>query len=203
MAHAIVATLLVVGTCRAADAPAAQAPDRLDALSIDAVQSYLEPKRNTIAVGTGISPFDPYYTGFSLNAGYTRYFANELAWEVLNGSYSFGVQKDLTSQLAAFGVTPARIEKLEYVVSSSLVLIPSYGKSVIFNRFIQQVRTALLLGPGLVKTSQTSSMAVIAGARLETLFSEVFALHIEARDYYMPSKSKNFFALNLGTGINF
>src|SRR5438270_10909477 len=98
--------LLCASVSSPAETESAPAPDRLDGVKIEALETFTSPKWNELSLGMGISPLDPYYTAFSLNGGYIRYFTPTLGWEVISGAYAFTVQKDLVSQLATFGVTP-------------------------------------------------------------------------------------------------
>jgi hypothetical protein len=43
----------------------------LDGVNLEAVETYAEPRSNEINLGVGIYPFDAYYYGLSLNAGFT------------------------------------------------------------------------------------------------------------------------------------
>jgi len=181
-----------------------EAPKNLDGVTVEAVETYRNPKSLELAAGAGIFPLDPYYMGFGLNGGLTYYLSTSFAWEIIGGSYAFSVQKDLTAQLAKdYGVNPDVIEKLEYTVSSNLVLIPSYGKSVIFRSFLQSFRTAFFAGGGLVKTSVSSFPAVSIGFRSDSYLTEAFSWRWEVRDYIAVKDGKNYLSINVGTTVSF
>ncbi len=193
--------LLILSTIsRAEEDP----PKNLDGITVEAVETYRNPRSLELAAGAGIYPLDPYYLGFGLSAGLTYYLSTSFAWEVLNASYAFSVQKDLTSQLAQdFGVNPQVIERLEYTVSSNLVLIPSYGKTVLFRSFLQNFRSSFLAGAGLVKTSISSFPCVTFGFRTDTYITDAFSWRMEVRDQIAVKNGKNFLSLSLGTTVSF
>ncbi len=197
----ILQSLLAVGPALADDA--AGNKDRLDGLEIEAFESYALPRRFEIAIGTSLYPLNAYYTGFGINGGVTFYFSNTFGWEILNASYAFTVDKALSSQLAEdFGVAPASIERLNYLASSSLVFVPTFGKTVLFGKYIQYFRTGLTLGATYVKTSQVSGPGVAFGARFDTYIGESFSWRLEVRDHFIPSGSKHFLSLGFGTAIH-
>ena len=177
---------------------------KLDGITVEAVETYRNPRQLEVAIGGGIYPLDPYYLGFSVNGSFCYYFSTSFAWEIVGGSYAFSVQKDLTSQLAdKFGVNPQVIEKLEYTADTSLVLVPTYGKSVLFKSFLQNFRTALLLGGGIVKTSLSSFPAVSLAFRNDTYISDAFSWRWEIRDYIAIKGGKHFLSLGLSTTVSF
>ncbi len=179
-------------------------PERLDAVKIQAVETFSNPRSHEISFGVGILPLDAYYFGFGVSGGYTYYLNQNIGWEVLNLGYVFSVQKDLTSQLAdKFGAKPETIEKLEYLVASSLVFTFAQGKSVLFGEYLQRVRSSLFIGPGFVKTSQASKVAANLGARFDTFIGDSLTWRLEVRDHVTLDTVKNYVAINLETQINF
>ncbi len=179
-------------------------PETLDGVEVDAVETYKNPRNLEVSVGAGLYPLDPYHLSFSLNGGFTYYFNSTWAWEVLSGSYAFSVRKSLTSQLAdSFGVNPQVIEKLEYAAATSIVLVPRYGKAVLFRSFLQHFRTSFILGGGIVKTTQQSLPAISVGARTDIYISDAFSWRLELRDLIALRGGKNFLAFGLGTTISF
>jgi outer membrane beta-barrel protein len=179
-------------------------PKTLDGVYIQAVETYINPRKHEIAFGVGMFPLDAYYNGFSGNIGYTHYLGNTLAWEVLNGSMVFSVQKDLTSQLAAkYGVNPERIEKLEYVASTGLVYTFTYGKSVLFKKILQYSRSGLIVGMGMVKTSVQSRIAAMLGLRFDGHINDTFSWRLEVRDNITVTGVNHFPSFSLGTGVYF
>lgn len=175
---------------------------RIDAVPIQALETYANPKNHGLALGAGIFPLDPYFFAFGIHASYTYFFNSSLAWEMIDGSYAFTVRKNLSSELAdKYNVRPETIERLEYVIASSLMVLPTYGKTVLFKSVLQNIRTGLLIGPGFYKTSLTSGPTVHLGAMFENYIDETFSWRLEIRDHIGLSDGKNFFSINLGTAV--
>jgi outer membrane beta-barrel protein len=178
-------------------------PKPLDGVTLEAVETYAEPRANEIGLGVGIYPFDAYYYGVSLNAGFTMHFSRNFAWEIINAQYFFGFQKDLTTELAdVYSVNPTSIPELNYIVSTNGLYSFSYGKSVLFEDFIRYFRDSFIYGLGAVKTTDSTSFAVNLGLKVEMFTTENFSWHFEARDSVAFS-GNNYLTFSLGTGLSF
>jgi hypothetical protein len=172
----------------------------LDGVNLEAVETYAEPRTNEIGLGVGIYPFDAYYYGLSLNAGFTMHFSRNFAWEIINAQYFFGFQKNLTTELAdVYSVNPTSIPELNYIVSTNGAYSFSYGKSVLFEDFIRYFRDSVLFGLGAVKTTDSTSFAINTGIKVEMFTTENFSWQFEARDSFAFS-GNNYL---LGTGLSF
>lgn len=180
-------------------------PRKLDGIKIKAVETYITPEKHEVAFGLGVYPFDPFYNGFSLSGGYTYTFSNALAWEALHASYTFSVEKDLTSELAEdFGVSPELIERLNFIFSTNAIYTPIYGKFVLLRNVIYYFRTSFLGGLGLVTTSFTAKFAVNLGVRFEILVKDSFSWRLDVRDAVaFKNGITNYVTFSLGTGIYF
>lgn len=180
-------------------------PRKLDGVTIEAVETYLNPKQDELGIGLGYLTSNPYYMGFAFNAGYTRYFNKSFAWEIINASYFFTVDRSLTNELAdSFGVEPQSIERAQFLVSSNIALVHTYGKMVFLNEYIRYFRSTVLLGFGLFNTSVTSKFATNVGLRLDAFISNSFSWRIEVRDAITFTDGlDNNIVVHLGTGINF
>jgi hypothetical protein len=178
-------------------------PKPLDGVNLEAVETYAEPRTNEIGLGVGIYPFDAYYYGLSLNAGFTMHFSRNFAWEIVNAQYFFGFQKNLTTELAdVYSVNPTTIPELNYIVSTNGAYSFSYGKSVLFEDFIRYYRDSALFGLGAVKTSDATSFAVNIGLKVEMFTTENFSWQFEARDSFAFT-GNNYLTFILGTGLSF
>jgi hypothetical protein len=175
----------------------------LDGVNLEAVETYAEPRTNEIELGVGIYPFDAYYYGLSLNAGFTMHFSRNFAWEIIHAQYFFGFQKNLTTELAdVYSVNPTTIPELNYIVSTNGEYSFSYGKSVLFEDFIRYFRDSVLYGLGAVKTTDTTSFAVNVGLKVEMFTTENFSWQFEARDS-LAFSGNNYLTFILGTGLSF
>jgi hypothetical protein len=203
-------TLWGLGALLLAAAPAASAatspdPGRLDGVTIEAVESYLNENHHDLALGVGLLPFNSYYNGFSLNGGYTYFFTKSVGWEVVGGSYVYTVKTDLSSELAEdYGVNPEKIERVKFLFSSSGVYSYSYGKVLLADEFIRYFRGQLLLGPGLVSTTERSAAAASVGTRFVFGVKNASSWYLEFRDLMtMTGKTEFYPAFNVGMGYGF
>lgn len=176
---------------------------RIDAVPIEAVQTYMNPKNLEVTSGIGFFPLDPYSFAFSLDAGVTLYFNTYLGWEIVHGSYATNIEKNLRAQLASLGVSPKVLELLHFTASSALVFVPAYGKSVLFQSVIQHSRTAFFIGPGIVQTSLTTNVTLCLGFRFESYLNDTFSYRFELRDNMSFKGGEHYLSVSLGVGAYF
>jgi hypothetical protein len=179
-------------------------PKPLDGVNLEAVETYAEPRTNEIGLGVGIYPFDAYYYGLSINAGYTYHINRNFAWEVVNAQYFFSFEKNLTTELAdLYSVNPTTISSLSYIISTNAVYSFSYGKSVLFEDFIRYWRSSVLFGMGVAETTGQNSIAGSLGLKFEMFTGENFSWKFEARDSLAFSGLNNYLTFVFGTGLSF
>lgn len=197
-----VAVVLRSDVLRASDVPAAAS--RIDGVPVEAVETFPNPKAHELSLGAGIYPFNPYYTGLTIGAGYTYHFSNTFGWEVIHGDQYFSVEKGLTAELAdKYQVNPQSIEAVRYTFSSDMVYVFANGKLAFLKDYIRYFRSALLLGPGLVNTTERSEVAANFGAFFEFFTGDTFAWKCEVRDSLPIGGIDNVLTVSLGTGIRF
>ena len=176
----------------------------LDGISIEAVETYRNPKTQQVDVGLALLPLDPYYNGFAIDLGYRRYFGKTFSWQIANLDYIYSVNKDLTSQLAEkYGVQPKRIERLQLLVSSNVEYVVAYGKFVFRKSYIRYFRSALAAGPAFAISTERSTVGLNLGFRFETFVNEDFSWTLQLRDVYAPSNIDNNLIITLGTTYAF
>lgn len=176
----------------------------LDGVPIEAVETYASPRANQLSIGMGYFPFNPYYNGLSLSAGYIHRFGQNFSWEILHADYIYAFQKGLTTELAdTYGVDPKSIETLKYMISTNMLYTFAYGKFVLFGDFIRYFRASVLLGGGLVQTSLQSGIGVNAGFRLDVYTSETFSWQFEFRNSTTVNTFDNNASFTLGPSVNF
>lgn len=176
---------------------------KMDGVTIEALETYINPRSHELSFNLGWYPWDPYYTGFGVSGGYSYYFNNKLAWEVVQATYTFSVEKALTAELAdEYAVNPESIDRLKYVVTSNILWTPVYGKFILGSNVIQYFRLSLISGVGFVSTSFNNKWAIDLGVRAEIHVNPNFSWRIEARNALaITSGVKNYVVLGLGTGI--
>ena len=162
----------------------------LDGIEIKAVEEYPTIKANEFTTGFTSLPFDPYYYGFGLNLGYTRYFNKDWGWQVVDAMMVFGTEKPLTNGLVQnYRVAPDTIEKIKFLASTNLKYVLSYGKSIFFDRYIRLTRTEAVAGVGALKTSEKTYLTVNLGVQLDFVMSENFSWKFEFINYYPLGKN--------------
>ena len=75
------------------------------------METFPSLKPHEISLGVGFFPFNAYYYGISIGAGYTYHMNDTVAWEIIHVDQYFSVDKGLTSELAdKYQVNPTTIE---------------------------------------------------------------------------------------------
>jgi hypothetical protein len=183
----------------------AQKPKLMDGVELEAVESYINPATHQVGLGVGLYPFDAYFYGMSLSAGYVYHASRNLAWEVLNAQFFTTFQKDLTTELAdRYSVSPKAIDALRFLFSSDLQYTFAYGKVAMIEEYIRYFRCSAMLGLGAVSTSiDGSSIAGLLGLKLEAFTGGSFSWTFEIRDSISVPDMRNYMTFTLGTGIGF
>ncbi|MBC7397398.1 MAG: hypothetical protein H7333_08140 [Bdellovibrionales bacterium] len=178
-------------------------PKRMDGVTLEAVETYVNPKTNEISLGIGVYPFDAYYYGLSVNAGYTYHIDRNFAWEVLNVQYYASFQKPLTTELAnIYSVNPKSITSLNYVFSSDIQYIFAYGKFTVLEEQIRYFRASAIGGLAAIKTSSNNTFAGLFGVKFQVFTRESFSWNVEFRDN-LAINGNNYLTFILGTGLSF
>lgn len=176
----------------------------IDGVPVEAVEEFPSQKSNELSFEAGIFPFNPYYYGLSIGAGYTYYFNNTFGWEVVHATQYFAVDSGLTSQLAdKYQVNPQSIQTVNFTASSDLVYAFAYGKFAFFKDYIRYFRADVLLGPGMASSNVATNLAVDFGIRVDFFTGETFVWKFEARDTLCFGGVGNILSFSLGTGIRF
>lgn len=184
----------------------ATVPKLMDGVQLEAVETYINPAQNQLGLGIGIYPFDPYFYGLSINAGYTHHWSRNLAWEVIHAQYFFPFQKDLATELAdRYQVAPQSIPKINFIISTDIQYAIAYGKMAMMEEHIRYFRISALGGVGGVKTSGETkfALAMLLGAKFETFTRDNFSWTFEIRDQLTIPGLDNYLTFILGTGISF
>jgi outer membrane beta-barrel protein len=177
----------------------------LDGVTIEALETYRNPKSSQLTFDLSMLPFNAYYTGFGIHGGYIWIFDKTWAWEVLNGSYVYSVEKGLTSELAQnYAVAPEKIERINFTAVSNIQYYHSYGKFILFKEYIRYFRSAFLLGGGGVLTNNQGYVAGLLGWKFEVYVNDTFSWKLEVRDMItLQNGVTNNVAFSLGTAYSF
>ena len=180
-------------------------PKPLDGVTIEAVESYPNPRNNEAGLGIGLYPFNPYYTATLINFNYLFNISRIMQWEILNANYAYTFDKGITTELAdRFGVNPKVIDRLQFMISSNVLFSHSNGKFVFRGDNIRYFRSSAITGLGLVNTSQRSNIVVNIGVRFEVFTGDTFAWRFDIRDSLAPTDSfTQYVSFTLGSAFSF
>lgn len=201
-AVAILLIFLPLGA-NAADQKFSEHP--MDGVVIEALETYRNPKPNSLEVGLGVWPLNPYFNGFSVDLGYNWIFDKTYAVE-MRGSYIYTVDKGLTSELAdSYGVDPqATIERPNFLIAADFKYTLAYGKFIFFKDRIRYFRSQILLGPAFVNTNKQSLFGGDVGWAVEAYVNEIFSWRLEIRDVIASiGSTTNNLELSVGMGYAF
>lgn len=177
----------------------------LDGVNIEALETYRNPKANSLEVALGVWPLNPYFNGFSVDLGYNWIFNKTYAAEV-RGSYIYTMDKGLTSELAdSYGVDPqATIERPSFLLAADLKYTIAYGKFIFFKDRIRYFRSQLLAGPAFINTNKQSLIGGDIGWAMEAYVNDLFSWRIELRDVIASiGSTTNNLELSVGMGYAF
>jgi len=179
-------------------------PRSLDGVYIEAVEDYPNRNLHEFSLGFGTYPFNPYYTGINIAAGYIYHFTPTLSWEILNASYFVNFDSDITSQLADnFSIRPGEINRIQYIVGTNGQYDFLNGKFVFLREFIRYFRTSVIGGIGAAKTSKDGRFAGNLGFKASIFTSNTFSWNFEVRETFTIPQPSNFITFNLTTSLSF
>jgi hypothetical protein len=179
-------------------------PRTLDGVTIEAVETYLNPKDSEFGIEVSWYPFNPYYNGLGIGVGYTVHFSRTFAWEILNANYVYTFDKGLTSELASkYNVEPRSIEKLQSAFGTNVYLTHSNGKLVFMRDFVRYFKSSISFGPAVFNTSERFQAAGSFGLRFEVFTTDTFSWKLDLRDAITIPSFDHFVTFTLGTGFSF
>lgn len=187
----------------AADQKFAERP--LDGVNIEALETYRNPKANSLDVGLGVWPLNPYFNAFSVDIGYNWIFDKTYAAQV-RGSYLYTVDKGLTSELAdSYNVDPqSTIERPNFIVSADFKYTIAYGKFIFFKDRIRYFRSQIFAGPAFVSSNKQALFGGDVGWSMEAYVNELFSWRLEIRDVVASiGSTTNNLELSVGMGYAF
>ncbi len=195
----LVVQLLALPHSQAAQSSFKEQP--LDGVTIEALETYPNPRTSSVDFGLGIWPLSPYYNSFSVDVAYNHLFNKSYTWEVLRGSYLYSIDKGLTSELADnYKVQPKSIERLNFMISTNLKCVLAYGKFIFFKEYIRYFRAHAVAGPALAITSDRSQIGADIGLGVETFVNEYFSWRLDLRDTLVTvGSTTNNLSIGLGT----
>lgn len=182
---------------------------------VSAIQNRVFHKSHELGFSFGYLPDDDFYEVFPIGIGYTYNFNENLAWEVAKGIYFLNQEKDLKGKLEEdFGVTPSEFYEPKYMIHSSFIIKPFYGKEAIWNQRIINHESYFLLGGGFVNYERQYSygdpttenaLSINFGFGTRYFISKNLCFNLEIRDVmaFKEEKTENNVYLGVTVGYRF
>lgn len=136
----------------------------------------------------GYLPDDAFTKAVTVGIGYTYYFTDFTAWEIVNANYAFqldtGLKKDLEQYLLQVQEDDLRLlDFVEYYATTSLVYTPMYNKNLLFNKSVVYGETSLVIGAGVAKFTEAGILPLISGGLIFKYFiSNSSSLKLDVRE---------------------
>jgi len=177
-----------LGLVMAANAPAAarSVEDELESGQIIAVEERPYRMVHEFAVHAGVLPTDAFYVGATLGGSYTLHLSDLWAWEAISFHYSANIDTDLEGELSTrFGVLPDPEPRMQYLLTSSAVFTPFFGKQAIFNSDVALQGVYLAFGAGLANLGGDDQDFFLpqlsAGPGVRFFFGQVVSTRLDIR----------------------
>jgi outer membrane beta-barrel protein len=182
---------------------------------VSAIQKRVFYKSHELGLPVGYIPDDDFYEVYPIGVSYTYNFNENWAWEVARGVYFLNQEKELKGKLETqFGVTPSAFSEPKYMIHSSLILKPFYGKEAIWNKGIINNESYFLLGGGVVnyerqysfgEASTENALSINLGYGSKYFITDTLCLNLEIRDMitFKDDKTENNIFVGFTVGFRF
>ncbi len=184
-----------------------------DQETVSVIQDRIYDRKHEINLNLGYIPDDDFYEMNPIGVGYTYHFNKHLAWEVGRAQFVSSYEKPLKQDLETeFSVTPEQFDRLTYMVHSTLLVKPTYGKDAVWDSTILNHESYLGLGAGIANYEREYSVgeptdetvfSVTAVMGRKYFLSKRFALNLEAKTYTNFKDVKTETHVYLGFGLSY
>ncbi len=187
--------------------------DALEQVAV--VQDRIYDRDHELGLVFGYIPDDDFHQSFPVGGNYIYHFNERYAWEVVRGQWSFNVDRGIKDQLANdYGVAPEEFDELQYLVHSSFMLKPTYGKDAIWNQGVINHEGYLSAGIGLAgyernysfgPSTTEAALSLVFGMGRKYFLSQRFSINLELRDcvVFKDEGTENNVYLGLGFAYRF
>jgi outer membrane beta-barrel protein len=155
--------------------------------------------------GTYLSS-DPFVKYIAGGLSYTHLFSDIIAWEVVNGSYTYAFYSGLTNDLITNqGISSSLFDSLQYYATTNIAISPIYTKNLLFNSKMVYSEFSIVAGGGIASFQYAGFQPVIdVGLVLRYFLSPTTSLKFDFRDYVFPSTNvANNLSLTIGYAFAF
>jgi len=189
----------------------AQAKNAFDKETVTVVQERIYDRTHEIAFNMGYVPDDDFYEEYPLSLSYTYHFNKNIAWEVGRFQYFLTRKKDLKDTLSGYDLAAVSFDKPLYMLHTSFVLKPTYGKDAVWDKNIINHEGFFSFGAGIAQyqreypvdteTSTETVLSLTLGAGRRYFVSKKFALITEIKTYTQFKDSTTETNIYMGLGI--
>jgi outer membrane beta-barrel protein len=189
---AITTVAIAVTAC-----PAARADD-IDTRPVETyvVQERLFRLGLEVNAGLGMLPLNAFSKGLMAEGSVAYHFTNLWSWEVVHGGYVIanidtGLQQQL---LDNFGVQPTELSRMDFLLSSNILITPFYGKLAGLNRSVNHIEIFFPIGIAVAHYQDPAAYqgGPDVGLGLRWFLGPHTSLRVDARDYLLTQSFKNF-----------
>jgi len=180
---------------------------------VSAIQKRIFHKSHELGLIAGYIPDDDFYEVLPVGVSYTYNFNENWAWEVARGVYFVNQEKDLKGKLEVeFGVTPSEFSEPKYMIHSSIMMKPFYGKESIWNKGIINKESYFLIGGGIVNyerqfsygdPSTENAISINLGYGSRYFITDTLSLNIEIRDLITFKEEETVNNIFIGCTVGF
>mgnify|MGYP006292045881 CR=1 FL=1 len=160
--------------------------DELESGQIIAVEDRPYRMVHEFSVHAGVLPTDAFYVGATLGGSYTLHLSELWAWEAVSFHYSANIDTNLESELSnRFGVLPDPEPRVQYLLTSSAVFTPFFGKQAIFNSDVALQGVYIAFGGGIANLGGDDQDFFLpqlsAGPGVRIFFGQVVSTRLDIR----------------------
>jgi len=179
--------------------------------TISVVQERIYDRDHEVGVLLGYIPDDNFHQSFPLGMNYIYHFDDHFAWEVARGQWAFNLDRDIKDQLVdEYSVEPEEFDELQYLLHTSFMIKPTYGKDSIWNSGVINHEGYLSAGIGLAgykteysfgpSTTETA-LSLSFGAGRKYFISQSMSINLEVRDLVIFKEDATENNVYLGVGL--
>ncbi len=145
------------------------------------VQERLFDPTHEFTLSVGALPLDAFTKGVTVSGAYTLHFTHSIAWEVLQGAYSFKFDTDLADELEVYNLSPSPFEVLDWYVTSNFVYKPLYWKGAWRNDSLVRGEIFFLGGGAYGSFTRSNRPGVNVGMGIRFFTTELISLRFDTR----------------------
>ncbi len=175
------------------------------------IQERLYDRHHELGMHLASIPDDDFFNNYPIGGSYSYHFDEKYSWEVVRAQWVVSKEKDLKKDLLEeFGAEPSKFDQMEYVVQTSFVFKPAYGKDSLLNKGIINHEAFLSFGGGIVQyereydygdSTNEKAWSIGFGVGRKYFLSRQLNLNLELRELVVFKDDGTENNIYLGVGI--